>query len=81
MVHACHVQMNSARVRSPVWTVSGMGYWKRMIKISGDTDHYYYIILKYCVNILVPYDYHFNTRHGMTDSRHYNLYCAVFLLL
>jgi len=36
-------RMGSARVGAPVWTVSGMGHWKRLIKIPGDTDCYYRI--------------------------------------
>jgi len=28
----------------PVWTASGMGYWKEMIRITGDTNCYYYTI-------------------------------------
>jgi len=40
MVLVCHVRIGSARVRAPVWTVSGMRHWKRLIKIPGGTDCY-----------------------------------------
>ena len=33
----------STGVRDPVWTASGMGHWKRLIKIPDDTDCYYCI--------------------------------------
>ena len=42
-VLVCHIRMVSARVRAPVWTVSGMWHWKRLIKILGATDCYYCI--------------------------------------
>jgi len=42
-VPVCHVQVGSTGVRALVWTVSGMRHWKRLIKISGDIDCYYYI--------------------------------------
>ena len=32
-----------ARVRAPVWTASGIGHWKRLIKIPDDTYCYYCI--------------------------------------
>jgi len=44
MVPVGHVRMGSTGVRAPVWTASGMGHWKRVIKIPGGTDFYY------CVN-------------------------------
>jgi len=43
MVPVCHVQMGLTGVRAPVWTANGMRHWKRLIKISGDTDCYYCI--------------------------------------
>jgi len=43
MVPVCHVRMGSARVQVSVWTASGIGHWKRLIKITGDTDCSYYI--------------------------------------
>ena len=36
-------RMGSTGVRAPVWTASGMGHWKRVIKIAGGTDCYYCI--------------------------------------
>ena len=35
------VQIGSTRARAPVWTASGMGHWKRLIRIPGGTDCYY----------------------------------------
>ena len=46
MVLVGHVRMGSTGVRAPVWTASGMGHWKRLIKIPGGTDCYY------CINDL-----------------------------
>ena len=43
MVPVCHVRMGSTGVRASVWTASGMGHWKRLIKIAGGTDCYYCI--------------------------------------
>ena len=43
MVPVCHVRMGSTGVWAPVWTASGMGHWKRLIKIPGSTDYYYCI--------------------------------------
>ena len=43
MVPICRVRMGSAGVWAPVWTASGIGYWKRLIKISAGTDCYYCI--------------------------------------
>ena len=43
MVPVGHVRMSSTGVRAPVWTASGMGHWKRVIKIAGGTDCYYCI--------------------------------------
>ena len=43
MVPIYHIRMGSAGVWAPVWTVSGMRHWKRLIKIPSDTDCYYYI--------------------------------------
>jgi len=52
--------MSSTGVRAPVWTASGMGHWKRLIKIPSATDCYYcitnmtcLIYVSYCVDILV----------------------------
>ena len=60
MVPVCHVRMGSVRVRTLVWTASGMGYWKKLIKIPGGTDCYYCISyltcsihVYYCLLILV----------------------------
>ena len=44
MVPVCHVRMGSTGIRVLVWTASGMGHWKRLIKIPGGIDCYY------CVN-------------------------------
>ena len=44
MVPVCHVRMSSTGVRAPVWTASGMGHWKRLIKMPGGTD------CDYCIN-------------------------------
>ena len=46
------VWIGSARLRSPVWTASGMGHWKGMIKIINDTDCYYCVLLKYLARLL-----------------------------
>jgi len=35
--------MGSSGVRAPVWTASGMRYWKRLIKIPSGTECYYCI--------------------------------------
>ena len=43
MILVCHMRMGSSGVRAPVWTGSGMGHWKRLIKIVGGTDCYYCI--------------------------------------
>ena len=43
MVPVCHVRMGSTGVWAPVWTASGMGHWKTLIKIPGGTDFYYCI--------------------------------------
>ena len=43
MVPICHVRMGLTGVRAPVWTASGIWHWKRLTKISGDTDCYYCI--------------------------------------
>ena len=43
MAPVCHIRMGSTGVRAPVWTFSGMGHWKRLIKIPGGTDCYYCI--------------------------------------
>ena len=43
VVPVCHVQMGSSGVRALIWTASGMGHWKRLIKISSGTDCYYCI--------------------------------------
>ena len=45
MVPICHVRMSSAGVLALVWTASGMGHWKKLIKILGDIDCYYCIII------------------------------------
>ena len=50
--------MGSTGVRAPVWTVSGMGYWKRLIKIPGSTDCYYYINHMTCsIHVYIVYLY------------------------
>ena len=53
-------RMGSTGVRALVWTASGMGHWKRLIKIPSDTACYYcinnmtYLIhVYYCVVVLV----------------------------
>jgi len=38
-------QMSSTGVRTSVWAASGMRHWRGMIKISDDTDYYYYYCL------------------------------------
>jgi len=43
MIPVCHIRMGSTGVRAPVWNASGMGHWKRLIKIPGGTDCYYWI--------------------------------------
>jgi len=40
--------MKSAEVRAPVWAANDIGYWKGMIKITGDTDYYYCISKVHC---------------------------------
>jgi len=42
----CHVRRSSIGIRALIWIASGMKHWKRMTKISRDTDYYYCIILK-----------------------------------
>ena len=52
MVPVGHVRMGSTGVRAPVWTASGMGHWKRLIKIPGGTDCYYCIdIMTYLIHV------------------------------
>ena len=66
MVPVGHVRMGSIGVRAPVWTASGMGHWKRLIKIPGGTDCYYcinnmtcLIHVSYCLVVHVPVPDHF----------------------
>ena len=66
MVPGGHVRMGSTGVRAPVWTTSGMRYWKRLIIIPGGTDCYYcinnmtcLIHVFYCLVVHVPVPDHF----------------------
>ena len=65
MVPVDHVRMGSTGVRAPVGTASGMGHWKRLIKIPGGTDCYYciknmtcLIHIYYCIVVLVTVPEH-----------------------
>ena len=60
MVPVYHVRMSSTGVRAAVWTASGMGHWKRLIKIPGGTDCDFLINnmtclihVCYCLDVLV----------------------------
>ena len=50
-------------VRTPVWTTCIMRHWKKIIKITGDTDYYYSCIIKlsclplvyyFCAIVIIP---------------------------
>jgi len=58
------VPMSSAGVETLVRTASGMGYWRGMNQIAGDTDYNYWYIIKLfypplvyysCAIIITPY--------------------------
>ena len=80
MVPVCHVRMGLSGVRAPVWTASGMGYWRRLIKIPGSTDCYYCIIHMICSTYVYYCPFLFVTIPDMLSTIMSHVYLLHFLI-
>ena len=71
-----HIWMGLTGVRAPVWTASGMGHWKRLIKIPCGTDCYY------CINNMTcPIHVSYWLLHLLLVLIIYPLSCYLYTLL
>ena len=71
-----HVRMGSTRMRAPKWAASGMGHWKRLIKISDGTDCYY------CINNMTCsiYVYFYSVVHVTISNILFSIMSSVYLV-